>query len=181
MLLSEAIASSPLEIRRTFEAAFPTAEEPNKMSSKELFGLISILYRYQTNDEQKMSSVNHRNNVGFSVTDAKKLTDFYRWFNEKHFYSDKQKVFIGELLRKHCGQLIRFWIDRGVIKKLCRGMYSYESKAERQARQAKEAEEKVKQGAAAEQARIAAMNTPEARAEQRAQANHGQLDFLNDL
>jgi len=181
MLLSEALASSLGEIRQTFEAAFPTAEEPTKMTSPELFNLIKILYHFQTHDEQKFASVNHRNNVGFSVTDAKKLTDFYKWYVEKHFYTDKQKVYIGELLRKHCGQLIRYWIDKGVIKHSCRGMYSYESKAERQARKTKEAEEKVTAGAEQFRREFAATQTPEAKAEERVKQNHGQLDFLNDL
>ena len=47
MLLSEAMASSIGEIRQTFEAAFPD------MSAKELFGLINILYKFQTHSEQK--------------------------------------------------------------------------------------------------------------------------------
>lgn len=181
MLLTEAIASSLGEIRATFEAAFPDENDPNRMTAAELFNLIKILYRFQTSDEQKAASVHHRNNAGFSVTDAKKLTDFYNWYVKRKYYTDAQKCYIGDLLRKHCMQLIRYWQSKGIIKHDCRGMYSYESKAERQARQAREAEERVTAGAEQFRREFAATQTPEAKAEERVKQNHGQLDFLNDL
>lgn len=125
MLLSEMHASSLIEIRQNFEDAFPD------MTDKELFKLIDILYKYQTPAEQASFSVHEYNNRGFSVTDSVKLTDFWRWYMKRHFYTPKQKNYIVSLLRKHCVQLIKHWIDRGIIKKLGRGNYEYVSKAER--------------------------------------------------
>lgn len=125
MLLSEAHATSLTEIRRTFEEAFPN------MTDKELFKLIDILYKYQTPAEKESSFVYALNHRGFSITDSAKLTDFHRWYMKRHFYTPKQKNYIINLLRKHCGQLIQHWIDKGVIKKNGRGNYDYESKAER--------------------------------------------------
>lgn len=125
MLLSEMHASSLTEIRRNFEDAFP------RMTDKELFKLIDILYKYQTPAEQASSSVHVYNNRGFSITDAEKLTNFWRWYMKRHFYTPKQKQYIINLLRKHCGQLIKHWIDCGTIKRLGRGDYEYVSKAER--------------------------------------------------
>lgn len=125
MLLSEMHASSLAEIRQNFEEAFPD------MTDKELFKLIDILYKYQTPSEQASSSVHVYNNRGFSVTDSVKLTDFWCWYMKRHFYTSKQKNYIVSLLRKHCGQLIKHWIDRGTIKRLGRGNYEYVSKAER--------------------------------------------------
>lgn len=175
MLLSEATATSIGEIRRTFEAAFPN------MSAKELFGLINILYKFQTHSEQKAGNVHIHNNAGFSVSDAKTLTSMHDFFLKRGFYTDKQKGYIVDLLRKHCGQLIRYWIDRGVIKHNARGMYSYESKAEREARRTAEADAKVAAGAQQFRQQFAASQTPEAKAAERVKQNHGQLDFLNDL
>lgn len=175
MLLTEAIASSIGEIRRTFEAAFPT------MNSAELFNLIKILYKFQTNSEQKAASVHIHNNAGFSVSDAKVLTSMYNFYLQRKFYTEKQRNYIVKLLRKHCGQLIRYWIDRGVIKHNARGMYSYESKAERDARKTAEADAKVAAGAQQFRQQFAASQTPEAKAAERVKQNHGQLDFLNDL
>lgn len=106
------------------------------------------------------------------------MHDFYV---KRGFYTDKQKDYIVDLLRKHCGQLIRYWIDRGVIKHTARGMYSYESKAEREARKTAEADAKVAAGAQQFRQQFAASQTPEAKAAERAKQNHGQLDFLNDL
>ena len=175
MLLSEAMASSIGEIRQTFEAAFPN------MSAKELFNLINILYKFQTHSEQKAGSVHIHNNAGFSVSDARILTSMHDFYLKRGFYSDKQKGYIVDLLRKHCGQLIRYWIDKGVIKHNARGMYSYESKAEREAKRNAEADAKVAAGAQQFRQQFAASQTPEAKAEERAKKNGGQLDFLNDL
>lgn len=125
MLLSEAHATSLAEIRRTFEEAFPS------MTDKELFKLIDILYKYQTPAEQESSFVYALNHRGFSITDSATLTDFHKWYMKRHFYTPKQKQYIVKLLKKHCGQLIQHWIDKGVIKKNGRGSYDYESKAER--------------------------------------------------
>lgn len=175
MLLTEAIASSIGEIRKTFEDAFPN------MSSAELFNLIKILYKFQTSSEQKFASVHVHNNAGFSISDAKVLTSMYNFYVQRKFYTEKQRNYIVKLLRKHCGQLIRYWIGKGVIKHDARGMYSYESKAEREAKRNAEADAKVAAGAQQFRQQFAATQTPEAKAEERAKQNHGQLDFLNDL
>lgn len=175
MLLSEAVASSIAEIRKTFEDAFP------QMSSKELFGLIKILYKFQTSSEQKFASVHVHNNAGFSVSDAKVLTSMYNFYVQRKFYTEKQRNYIVNLLRKHCGQLIRYWINKGVIKHDARGMYSYESKAEREAKRNAEADAKLEAGVQAIRQRYAVTQTPEAYAAERAKRNNGQLDFLNDM
>ncbi len=179
MLLSEERASSLTELRARLEANYPN------MSSAELFGLIKILYKFQTEDEQRFSDVRMRNNAGFSITDAKKLTSFYNWYLTKKFYTPKQKEFIAALLKKHGGQLVNYWISTGKITKNGRGDYSYESKAEREAKRLAAANAAVEKGAAefrqqqALQAKL--QQTPEYQAAQRAKQNHGQLDFLNDL
>lgn len=175
MLLTEAIASSISEIRQTFEDAFPN------MSSAELFNLIKILYKFQTSSEQKFASVHVHNNAGFSITDARVLTSMYNFYVQRKFYTEKQRAYIVKLLRKHCVQLIRYWIGKGVIKHDARGVYSYESKAEREARRNAEADAKLT--ADAEQARqqLIAMQTPKAKAAERAKKNFGQLDFLDEL
>ena len=85
------------------------------------------------------------------------------------------------ILHKYADQLIRFWIDRGTIKKVKHGEYSYESKAEREARKTAEADAKVAAGAQQFRQQFAATQTPEAKAAERAKQNHGKLDFLNDL
>ena len=187
MLLSEATASSILEIRRTFEAAFP------RMNSAELFNLINILYQYQTADEQENANVRVLNNAGFIRTDSEKLTSLHVWYlmtkakspDKKGFYTDKQKAFIAKLLQKHCGQLIRHWIKTGKIQHNGRGQYFYVSKAEREAKRLAELDAKLAQGAAdfrKQQEELNALHkTPEYQLQQRVEKNHGQLDFLNDL
>ena len=179
MLLSEARASSLQALRNTFEAAFPD------MSSKELFNLIRILHDYQTESEQKHTSVHMHNNVGFSVTDVKRLTSFYNFYKERGLYTAKQKLYIAALLQKHCGQLINHWIDKGVIIKRGRGDYEYVSKAEREAarQQAADAALAANSKVAAEEFKrqLELQNSPEYQAAQRVEKNHGQLDFLNEL
>lgn len=125
MLLSEKYANSLKEIRQCMEDEFPN------MTNKELFSLINILYKYQTEFEQTRATVYERNGVGFSPTDAKQLTSFHAWYLKKHFYTIKQKEYIIVLLRKHCMQLIRHWLAVGKIIKIGHNKYYWLSKQER--------------------------------------------------
>jgi hypothetical protein len=67
-------------------------------------GLLAI-YDLQTPEEQNKYVTIEDNHVGFTGVDAPFMTGMAKWWNDKHFFTDKQKVAIRKTLEKYCGQL----------------------------------------------------------------------------
>lgn len=176
MLLSEATASSIKVLCKRFREAIPN------MTDKELYNCLCILNKSQTEAEKLSASTIDKNGKGFTSNDAEPFTDAMKEYSQNGcFVKFHTRNLVRYRLRKYADQLIRFWIDRGTINKVKHGEYSYESKAEREARRNAEADAKVAAGAQQFRQQFAASQTPEAKAAERVKQNHGQLDFLNDL
>ena len=176
MLLSEATASSIKVLCKRFRDAIPN------MTDKELYNCLRILNKSQTEAEKLSASTIDKNGKGFTSNDAEQLTNAIKEYSQNGcFIKFHTRNLVRYRLHKYADQLIRFWIDRTTIKKVKHGEYSYESKAEREARKTAEADAKVAAGAQQFRQQFAASQTPEAKAEERTKQNHGQLDFLNDL
>ncbi len=94
--------------------------EPNKTmqpSSKEevaemlqydeyVIGALIRVYSFQTVDEQEWETTSHKNNVGFSGTDANILTSIAKYYDQKHWLSDKQLALVKRKIGKYWSQLI---------------------------------------------------------------------------
>lgn len=67
-------------------------------------GLLAI-YARQTEDEKHSKDVSHDNGMGFTVGDAKLLSSFAQFYQERGFLSPKQKEWCRKKMPKYARQL----------------------------------------------------------------------------
>lgn len=69
---------------------------------------LMVLYSFQTADEKVYGEANCINGAGFNGTDAKILTSFAEFYNEKGFLSRKQMEIAKKRIVKYAGQLVKY-------------------------------------------------------------------------
>jgi len=72
----------------------------------------------QSDAEFANESTHLHNSVGFTPSDAPLLTSIYKFYKKTGKISDKQDAVLKNRLQKYAGQLVRNWIETGVMKKV---------------------------------------------------------------
>ena len=75
------------------------------MPTAALMTACGALHSRQTDDEKRYHKTIQRNGIGFSKTDAKKISEIYQWWLEKRFLTVKQEWRVRVTLRKYSKQL----------------------------------------------------------------------------
>lgn len=70
-----------------------------------LYGALHKLYACQTADEIAEGAATHRNGAGFNGVDAKIMTSFCEFLNQRGFLSNKQKEIARKKMVKYTRQL----------------------------------------------------------------------------
>ena len=74
------------------------------------------IFEYQTAAEQETESTRFFNGVGFTTIDAGILSSFAKQINRGRQLSEKQNYILKKLMPKYAGQLVKQFIEEGLIK-----------------------------------------------------------------